>query len=60
MARKVAQLLSAGAAWVSILFILSLLVIGLTAICRAERKDIPAALRALATWLPWGAKRFDR
>lgn len=41
-------------------FALALLVIGLTAICRAERKDIPATLHALAGWLPWGAGNNKR
>jgi len=39
---------------------LPLLIIGLTAICRAERRDIPAVLRALAVWLPWGVKNNQR
>ncbi|MFF3954638.1 hypothetical protein ACFYY1_15680 [Streptomyces sp. NPDC001890] len=39
---------------------LALLIIGLTAICRVEPKDIPATLQALAGWLPWGIKNSRR
>ncbi len=66
MRTNVAQLLAAGTSWalvggwVSGALVLSLLVIGLTAICRAERKDIPATLQALANWLPWSAKNKRR
>ncbi|GAA1291042.1 hypothetical protein GCM10009647_000080 [Streptomyces sanglieri] len=39
---------------------LALLVIGLTAICRVDPKDIPVTLQALAGWLPWGIKNSRR
>ncbi|MFE7264962.1 hypothetical protein ACFU9B_23275 [Streptomyces sp. NPDC057592] len=60
------QLLTAGVSLVLIggwglgAVALALLVIGLTAICRVESKDIPEALRALADWLPWGIKSRRR
>lgn len=37
-----------------------LLVIGLIAVCRADRKDIPAVLKALAGWFPWGRRNRGR
>ncbi len=37
-----------------------LLVIGLIAVCRADRKDIPAVLKALAGWFPWGQRNRGR
>ena len=39
---------------------LILLTIGLIAICRADRKDIPAVLRALAGWFSWGRRSQGR
>ena len=60
------QLLSGGTSWALVggwalgVLALALLVIGLTAICRAERKDIPATLQALAGWLPWSAQNKKR
>lgn len=36
------------------------LAIGLIAVCRADRKDIPAVLRALAGWFPWGQRNRGR